>query len=99
MLEVGSWRLPFTELASLLALLEPHESGATEAFEAIARFQTLGSLSRALGATESSVQSLREALLGEDGCLLLYLPGLEDTHVFAVDRAQVLDTVSGSHEE
>lgn len=100
MLQVGDWRCVFTELAALLQQLAPGDGAAAlEAFEALARFQSLGSLARALGAAEVSLSDVRSTLLPSGACLLLYLPGLEDTHVFGVDGAEFVHAVSGSHEQ
>jgi hypothetical protein len=100
MLQVGDWRCVFTEYAALLRQLAPEDGAAArEAFEALARFQALGSLARALGAADVTLSDVRSALLPGGTCLLLYLPGLEDTHIFGVDGAEFVHAVSGSHEQ
>jgi hypothetical protein len=65
--------------------LDPTQRGMERALDAIVHAQMLGTLTRSSGARYADLATIRERLLPEGVGVLVYLPSLERTHVFAVD--------------
>jgi hypothetical protein len=76
-----------SELARVYVRLEGRERGAELALQAIVSAQALGTLERRLNAPAATLEEIREELLLPlDHGILLYLPGPDQSHVFAIDR-------------
>jgi hypothetical protein len=78
-----------SELVHLTVLLEPGEVGIERALDHVVRAQSLGTLARAVGAAHVSLSQIRELLAPGEG-LLVYLPGTDMSHVFALDQEVLL---------
>jgi hypothetical protein len=78
-----------SELARLEMALDPGERGMERALEAIVRAQALGTLARSVGAETVDVATIRARLLSTGVGVLVYLPALERTHVFALDARAI----------
>lgn len=68
----------------------PGDAGVLAALDLLMEAEGLGALSRARGAPRATVALARERLLGEGEGWLFYLPAVDRTHVFALDRERVV---------
>ncbi len=66
----------------------PGEAGVRAALERVMEAQALGTLSRSLDLGPGTVDELR-AILGPGDGVLVYVPSLERSHVFALDRERI----------
>ena len=78
-------RLFLDELIETQLALHPGDLGKELAFEAATRWEQLGTLARELSAPAANVELVRSALLSHGSGMLLYFPGDEVTHLFALD--------------
>lgn len=83
-LQYADRRLLLEELVELCLYAEG-KSGAQSALRAVLQAQARGSLARSLGLGVAELSDLR-AWLSEDGGALIYLPGIDASHLFLVDR-------------
>ncbi len=77
---------------------EPGEAGRARALEDLIAAQAVSMLARRLDSPEPSIESLRE-LLGEKEGMLFYLPSIDSTHVFALDRSGLVHAATASRPE
>ena len=87
-LRYGMRRLLLSELMRLTMLVDPGAAGVEAALDALHRAQALGSAARRAGYRPGPVNELLDRLVEERRGLLIYMPGPDRGHVFAVDRAQ-----------
>ena len=68
-------------------LLEPGQSGIEAAFQELHRAQAMGSTARRAEYRVPSLLELRQRLLGPGEGLLVFLPGEDQSHWFALDQS------------
>jgi hypothetical protein len=95
----GDRRRVLSELIRLELALDSTSSGTLRAFTAVLRAQDLGSFGREAGAGGTSLEEVRSVLLGPDTGLLVWLPSLERSHLFVVDRQRIECFELGSRDE
>jgi hypothetical protein len=84
----GTQRLVFSEWTRLELALDP-EHGASSALARVLEAQTLGTLARRLDA-RADLERARRELTSSGRGLLIYLPAMDRSHVFALDADGVL---------
>ena len=67
-------------------VLEPGPSGIEAAFQELHRAQAMGSSARRAGYRVPSLEELQKRLIGPSEGLLVFLPGEETSHWFALDQ-------------
>lgn len=82
-----------SELVHLETELGAGAEGAARALDLLLRAQELGTLFRGIGVAGLDAASLQRSLLGPGEGLLFYLPAREASHVFALDRDEVVHEV------
>ena len=85
----GDRRRVISELVRLEIAIDDTQRGRERALEALLQAQSLGSFGRLVGASTPALAEVRAELLGPGTGLLLWLPALERSHLFAIDRERV----------
>lgn len=86
------WSVPRELLSARIRMeiaLRGESSGAERGLETMSRAQTLGTMARTLGASSFDLGAVRDHLLSQGIGLLVYLPALDGSHLFLVDRRQI----------
>lgn len=81
----GFLRRVLSELVRLETAVGGPGSAPARALEAVLRTQSLGSFGRIVGAGPTTVAEIRGELLASGTGLLVWLPALERSHLFAID--------------
>ena len=79
-----------SELIRVARIVDPSQRGTERALEYLLRAQALGSLARKLEGGAAGVAEVRAAALAEGHGALIYLVSRDVTHLFALDREQVI---------
>lgn len=82
----GDRRAALATLVRLEMALDPTSRGLERALDHVLAFQALGTASRQAGAPAIDVGTARSLLLAPRRGVLVVLPSIERTHVFALDR-------------
>jgi CHAT domain-containing protein len=89
-LQFGYGRLALSELIRLELELERGEDGPRAALAHVLATQATGTLAKAVDAPDVDLALVREELLDEGDGLLLFLPARDRSHLFLVDRQEVV---------
>ncbi len=87
----GTQRMVLSALIRAEIALHPGEAGVRRALEHCLRAQGLGGLAHALGVSgELGVPDVQEALTSEGAGVLVWMPAMDRTHVFAIDAERAI---------
>lgn len=89
-LHLGTRRLVLSALIRSTLTLTPGPPGAEAALQHLLAAQAKGSQARSRRLETPSLEAIRRELLAEGEGILAYLPSMEGSYVFAVDRETVL---------
>lgn len=83
-------RFVLSELIQSAQVVRGPVAGASAGFGWLLQAQSLGSLARQLEAPKADVETLRKDLLRPGEGFLVYLPAVDGSHVFALDRKDLI---------
>jgi hypothetical protein len=85
----GTQRMELSEWVRLQLALDPGQAGLERALQPVIEAQGLGTLARSLNAT-ATLDDVRRELLAPGRGVLLFLPAMDSSHVFAIDGAGIV---------
>ncbi len=98
-LRKSSRRAVLSELLRLRLAVAGSEGGAERALDDLLRAHTCATDVRRLGLAQPSLAEIRDELLDDGRGMLLYLTAPDQSHVFAVDRRQVVHALLPPEDE
>jgi len=88
-LHYGTQRMPFSEWTRACIALDPTVAGLERALALLLEAQALESVARGMDA-RATLAEVRESVCGADRGVLLLLPSMDRSHVFAIDSETIV---------